>query len=107
MGYAGAVLLRKPADRVGLTSALAAVMRQGSGAGWRERAQVIVQFAVVFALGARNRLETGHLRAHHRFLSGRGVSDSTMRRTLTALDETVLAKIGRCGPGCVGTYGAS
>ncbi|MER5214232.1 hypothetical protein ABT063_27585 [Streptomyces sp. NPDC002838] len=39
LGHAGAVLLRKLADRVGLTSAPAAVMPQGSGVGWRERAK--------------------------------------------------------------------
>ncbi|MER7960124.1 IS1380 family transposase [Streptomyces sp. NPDC096030] len=95
VGHAGAVLLRKLADRVGLTSALAAVLPQGTGAGWRERAQVIVQLAVAIVLGAGNLLEAEQLQAHHQGLFGTGVSDSTMRRTLAALDETVLAQIAK------------
>ncbi|SCE13067.1 hypothetical protein GA0115238_156015, partial [Streptomyces sp. di50b] len=46
VGQAGAVLLRKLADRTGLTAALAGVLPSGSGSGWRDRAAVVVQLAV-------------------------------------------------------------
>ncbi|WP_128382202.1 hypothetical protein [Streptomyces cavernae] len=39
VGHAGAVLLRRCADRVGLTDALAAVLLVGVGHGRRERAR--------------------------------------------------------------------
>lgn len=52
VGYAGAVLLRKVADRVGLTGGLAELLPAGAGHGWRERAHVVVQLAVAIVLGA-------------------------------------------------------
>ncbi|MBT2458751.1 IS1380 family transposase [Streptomyces sp. ISL-86] len=95
IGHAGAVLLRQLADRTGLTAALASVLPAGVGAGWRERAHVLVQLVVAIALGATNLSEAEALQAHHQGLFGRAVSDSTTRRTLAAVDERVLAKIGQ------------
>lgn len=37
IGHAGVVLLRKVADRVGLTTALSAALPKGAGPGWRDR----------------------------------------------------------------------
>ncbi|SCE53872.1 Transposase DDE domain group 1, partial [Streptomyces sp. di188] len=93
VGQAGAVLLRKLADRTGLTAALAGVLPSGSGSGWRDRAAVVVQLAVAIVLGAVSLSDAERLQAHHQGLFGPAVSDSTMRRTLQAVDEQVLAKI--------------
>jgi hypothetical protein len=95
IGHAGAVLLRRCADRVGLTGALAKVLPSGGGNGWRDRAQLVVQLAVAVALGASNLLEAEQLQLHHRPLFGTAASDSTARRTLAALDGTALGKIGQ------------
>ncbi|WP_406191008.1 transposase [Streptomyces sp. NBC_01017] len=93
IGHAGAVLLRKLADRTGLTSALAGALPQGAGFGWRDRAVVVVQLAVAIVLGAVNLSDAEQMQAHHQGLFGPTVSDSTTRRTLAAMDERVLAKI--------------
>lgn len=95
IGHAGAVLLRRLADRVRLTGELAEVLPTGTGAGWRDRAVVLVQLAVAMVLGAVNLSEAEAVQAHHQGLFGLSVSDSTMRRTLAALDETVLAQVTR------------
>jgi hypothetical protein len=95
VGHAGAVLLRRCADRVGLTGALAAVLPVGAGPGWRERAAVVVQLAVAIALGAANLSEAEQLGLHHRDLFGPAASDSTTRRTLAALDESVLTRMAK------------
>ncbi|MFD6325261.1 hypothetical protein ACFWOL_20845, partial [Streptomyces sp. NPDC058442] len=42
IGHAGAVLLRRCADRTGLTQALATVLPSSTVAGWRDRAAVLV-----------------------------------------------------------------
>jgi hypothetical protein len=95
VGYAGAVLLRKLADRVGLTGGLAGVLPSSTAAGWRERAGVLVQLALAIVLGAANLSEAEQLHLHHRPLFGAVASDSTARRTLAALDEATLAKIAK------------
>ncbi|MFZ3475795.1 IS1380 family transposase [Streptomyces sp. 4.24] len=95
IGHAGAVLLRKCTDRVGLTDALAEVLPTSAVNGWRDRAQVVVQVAVAITLGATNLLEAEQLQLHQGPLFGSAVSDSTTRRTLAALDETTLRKIGQ------------
>jgi hypothetical protein len=51
VGHAGAVLLRKCADRVGLTAALGGVLPVGHGPGWWDRGQVLVNLAVAIVLG--------------------------------------------------------
>lgn len=94
VGHAGAVLLRKCADRVGLTEALARVLPTG-GPGWRDRSALLVQLAVSITLGAKNVLEAEQLQLHHRPLFGAPASDSTVHRALTALDEKTLLRIAR------------
>ncbi|MFD0502028.1 hypothetical protein ACFQ0G_01895 [Streptomyces chiangmaiensis] len=93
IGHAGAVLLRKLADRTGLTAALAGVLPAGTGCGWRDRGAVVVQLAVAIVLGAVNLSDAEQLQAHHQGLFGPAVSDSTTRRTLAAMDAEVLARI--------------
>ncbi len=95
VGHAGAVLLRKVADRVGLTGGLAEVLPAGAGHSWRERAHVVVQHAVAIVLEAANLTEAEQLQAHHRRLFGPPVSDSTTRRTLMDLDGEVMAALSR------------
>ncbi|MFG2885918.1 IS1380 family transposase [Streptomyces sp. NPDC048297] len=95
IGHAGAVLLRRCADRTGLTDALAWVLPSSTAAGWRDRAGVLVQLTVAIVLGAANLSEAEQLQLHHRLLFGPAASDSTARRTLATLDETALAAIAR------------
>jgi hypothetical protein len=95
VGHAGAVLLRKLADRIGLTRGLAGVLPTSTAAGWRERAAVLVQLAVTIVLGARSLLEAEQLQLHHQGLFGPAVSDSTTRRVLAGLDEQTLTRIAK------------
>ncbi|WP_406425466.1 hypothetical protein [Streptomyces sp. NBC_00842] len=68
IGHAGAVLLRRLADRTGLTAALAGVLPGTGGHGWRERGAVLVQLTVAIALGARSLSEAEALQAHYQGL---------------------------------------
>ncbi|MFJ2420725.1 IS1380 family transposase [Streptomyces brevispora] len=95
VGHAGIVLLRRVADRVGLTAALSAVLPQGAGPGWRDRGMALVQLACAIALGATSVLEAEQLQHHWRTLFPRPVSDSTLRRVLEAVDGPVAARIER------------
>ncbi|WP_461068800.1 hypothetical protein [Streptomyces pseudoechinosporeus] len=95
IGHAGAVLLRRCADRTGLTDALSGVLPSSTAADWRERAGVLVHLAIAVVLGAANFSEAEQLQLHHRPLFGPAASDSTVRRTLAALDEATLAKIAK------------
>jgi hypothetical protein len=95
IGHAGVVLLRKVADRVGLTAALSAALPQGIGPGWRDRGMALVQLVCAIALGATSVLEAEQLQYHWRALFPRPVSDSTLWRTLEAMDGPVLARVER------------
>lgn len=95
VGHAGAVLLRKLADRVGLTRTLAGVMPSSTAPGWRERAALLVQLAVAIVLGARSVRQAEQWQLHHQGLFGTGASDSTVRRMLAGLDQRTLAKIAK------------
>jgi Transposase DDE domain group 1 len=95
VGHAGAVLLRRLADRVGLTRGLAGVLPSSTSAGWRERAGVLVQLAVAIVLGARSLLEAEQLQLHHQGLFGAAASDSTMRRLLAGVDGKTLMKVAK------------
>ncbi|MET7317352.1 IS1380 family transposase [Streptomyces thermoviolaceus] len=95
VGHAGAVLMRRLADRVGLTRGLAGVLPSSTSAGWRERAGVLVQLAVVMVLGARSLLEAEQLQLHHQGLFGAVASDSTMRRLLAGVDGKTLMKVAK------------
>lgn len=95
VGQAGVVLLRKVADRVGLTRALAATLPRGAGPGWRDRCMVLVQLACAIALGATNVLAAEQLQYQWRALFPKPVSDSTIRCALEAIDGPVAARIER------------
>ncbi|MGW0827893.1 IS1380 family transposase [Streptomyces sp. NPDC002845] len=94
IGYAGSVLLRRYADRTGLTDALAKVLPVGVAHGWRDRAGLVVQLAVAIALGATNVSEAEQLQLHQGPLFGTGASDSTTHRALAAIDEETVGAIG-------------
>jgi hypothetical protein len=94
-GHAGVVLLRKVADRVGLATALSAALPKGAGPGWRDRGMALVQLVCAIALGATSVLEAEQLQYHWRALFPRPVSDSTLWRTLEAIDGPVLARVER------------
>ncbi|MFG2563658.1 IS1380 family transposase [Streptomyces sp. NPDC048496] len=95
IGHAGVVLLRKVADRVGLTSALAAALPRGAGPGWRDRGMALVQLACAIALGATSILEAEQFQQHWQTLFPRPVSDSTLRRMLEGIDDPVTARVER------------
>ncbi|MFD4144467.1 hypothetical protein [Streptomyces sp. NPDC058572] len=95
VGHAGVVLLRKVADRVGLTRALAVALPRGTGPGWRDRGMVLVQLACAIALGATNVLAADQLQYQWRALFPKPVSDSTFRRALEAVDGPVAARVER------------
>lgn len=92
VGHAGAVLLRKCADRVGLTAALSDVLPAGQGPGWWDRGTVLINLAVAIVLGGSGMCDIALL-AHQASVFGHPPSDSTIGRTLTALDETLLRRI--------------
>jgi hypothetical protein len=94
VGHAGAVLLRRCADRVGLTSALGAVFPAGRGPGWWDRGVVLVDLAVAVVLGAVC-LSDIDLLAHQVGVFGDPPSDSTARRTLDGIDEAGLTRIAK------------
>ncbi|GFH37927.1 hypothetical protein [Streptomyces pacificus] len=56
VGHAGVVLLRKVADRVGLTRALGAVLPKGTGPGRRDRGTALVQPACASLSTSRRRV---------------------------------------------------
>jgi Transposase DDE domain group 1 len=95
VGHAGVVLLRRIADRLGLTTALTAALPQGVGPGRRDRGIALIQLACAIVLGARNVLEAEQLQHHWKRLFPRPVSDSTLWRALQAVDGPVIARVER------------
>lgn len=94
VGHAGAILLRKCADRTGLTSGLNRVLPCGKGPGWWDRGTVLVSLAVAIVLGATSMSDIGLL-AHQGLVFGDPPSEATVRRALAGLDETALKRIGK------------
>jgi hypothetical protein len=92
VGHAGAVLLRKCADRTGLTSALSSVLPAGQQPGWWDRGIVLVNLAVAVVLGGTGMSDIALL-AHQAKVFGDPPSDSTVHRTLTLFDDTLLRRI--------------
>ncbi|MGI5134697.1 transposase [Streptomyces sp. CA-106110] len=95
IGHAGAVLLRRCADRTGLTGALEKVLPRGRGVNFPGRGVVLVQLVVAIVLGATNLSEAEALLAHQAGVFGSAASDSTLRRLLDGMDEAVLMRIAR------------
>lgn len=94
VGHAGAVLLRRCADQVGLTTALAAAFPAGRTPTWWDRGLVLVSVAVGIALGGTCMSDVEALLAHQMPVFGAPPSDSTVRRGLD-LDQDVLARIAK------------
>lgn len=94
VGHAGAVLLRKCADRTGLTRALSAVVPRGAGPGWWDRGVVLVSLATSIALGATSMSDI-NLLAHQVGVFGDPPSQATVRRCLNNLDPVALGRVAR------------
>jgi len=94
IGHAGAVLLRKCADKAGLTRALSTVIPRGTGPGWWDRGTVLVSLAVSIALGATSMSDI-NLLAHQAGVFGDPPSQATVRRCLDSLDTVALGKVAK------------
>jgi hypothetical protein len=94
VGHAGAVLLRRCADQVGLTTGLSRALRvPGRSPGW-DRGVVLVQLAVAICLGATAMADIAMLE-HQAAVFGAAPSDSTVRRALAELDAKAFARIAK------------
>src|SRR5271165_4185714 len=94
IGHAGAVLLRKLADRAGLTAALGSALARKGKFPLVDRGMALVSMAVAIALGATSMTDITLL-AHHGPVLGPEPSDTTVRRTLELADPRTLDKIAR------------
>jgi len=94
LGHAGAVLLRKLADRAGLTAALMPALARPGRFPVVDRGVALVSMAVAIVLGATS-MNDITLLDHHAAVLGAGPSDTTVRRTLELADPATLDKIAR------------
>jgi hypothetical protein len=94
VGHAGAVLLRKLADRAGLTAALGPALARPGKLPLVDRGVALVSMAVAIVLGATS-MNDITLLAHHAPVLGAEPSDTTVRRTLELADPRTLDKIAR------------
>jgi hypothetical protein len=94
VGHAGAVLLRRCADKTGLTSTLNGLWPRGRGPAWWDRGLVLVDLAITIALGGTC-LSDITLLGHQRPVFGAEPSDSTVHRVLAGIDETLLRRIAK------------
>jgi hypothetical protein len=94
IGHAGAVLLRKLADRAGLTAALGSALARKGKFPLLDRGVALVSMAVAITLGATSMNDIALL-AHHAPVLGAEPSDTTVRRTLELADPRTLDKIAR------------
>jgi Transposase DDE domain group 1 len=94
VGHAGAVLLRKLADRAGLTAALGSALARKGKFPLVDRGVALVSITVAIALGATSMADIALL-SHHAPVLGREPSDTTVRRTLELADPRTLDKIAR------------
>ncbi len=95
VGHAGAVLLRKAADQVGLTAVLSAALRKAGTSPVFDRGIVLVSLAAAIALGATSMSDIALL-AHLAPVLGDAPSGPTVRRALDlAGTPAVLDRIAR------------
>ena len=94
IGHAGAVLLRKLADQVGLTAALGPALVRAGKFPLVDRGVALVSMAVTIVLGATS-MNDITLLAHQEPVFGAAPSDTTVRRTLELADPRTLDKIAR------------
>ena len=88
------MLLRKLADRAGLTAALGAALARAGKFPLVDRGVALVSMAVAIALGATSMTDITVL-AHQEQVFGAAPSDTTVRRTLEQADPRTLDKIAR------------
>ena len=81
VGHAGAVLLRKAADQLGLTAGLSTALLRKGTAPLLDRGTVLASLAVAIALGATSMSDIALL-AHLAPVLGDAPSGPTVRRTL-------------------------
>src|SRR5271157_588642 len=94
VGHAGAVLLRKLADQVGLTAGLGSALARARKFPLVDRGVALVSMAVAIVLGATS-INDITLLAHHEPALRAAPSDTTVRRTLELADPRTLDKIAR------------
>ena len=94
IGQAGAVLLRKLADQVGLTAGLGPALARAGKFPLVDRGVALVSMAVTIALGATS-MNDITLLAHQEPVFGAAPSDTTVRRTLELADNKTLDRIAR------------
>jgi hypothetical protein len=95
VGHAGAVLLRKASDQLGLTAGLSAAMLRKGSSPLLDRGTVLVSLAVAIALGATSMSDIALL-AHLSPVLGAAPSGPTARRALDlAGSPRVLDRIAR------------
>jgi hypothetical protein len=93
VGHAGAVLLHRTADRIGLVAHLRGAL---AASPWMlDRANVLVSLIVGIALGARNLRQAELLARHHTAVFGEAASDSTLWRMLGEIDERTRRRIAK------------
>ena len=93
-GHAGAVLLRKLADRVGLTAALGSALARAGKFPLVDRGVALVSMSVAIVLGATSMSDITVL-AHQEHVFGPPPSDTTVRRTLELADPRTLDRLAR------------
>jgi Transposase DDE domain group 1 len=93
-GHAGAVLLCKLADQVGLTAALGPALARAGKSPLFDRGVVLVSLTVAIALGATS-MNDITLLDHLALVFGAPPSDTTVRRALELADAKTLAKIAK------------
>jgi hypothetical protein len=99
IGHAGAVLLRKAADQVGLTASLGVALRKAGTSPVLDRGIVLVSMAAAIALGATSMSDIAVL-AHLAPVLGNAPSGPTVRRGLDlAGTAAVLDRIARARAG--------
>jgi hypothetical protein len=81
VGHAGAILLRKAADQLGLTAGLSAALRRKGTSPLLDRGAVLTSLAVAIALGATSMSDIALL-AHLAPVLGDAPSGPTVRRAL-------------------------
>ena len=94
IGHAGAVLLRKLADQVGLTAGLGPALARAGKFPLVDRGVALVSMAVAIALGATS-MNDITLLAHQEPVFGAAPSDTTVRRALELADNKTLDRIAR------------
>lgn len=94
VGHAGTVLLRKAADRCGLTAALSRALARIGKFPQVDRSAALVSMAVAIVLGARSMRDIALL-DHQAPVFGAPPSDTTVRRTLELADDRTLGKVAK------------